>query len=339
MPAKCYEDLRKEVWDRGTCSGCGACVAVCPADALCFDEPGGALRPRNIGYCKQATDEVPCGACYHACPRTSKGTDDVFGQYSEIVSARATLEIPRKQSGGAVTAILASALRENLIDAVVTVTEDRWTLRPSSVVITDEEELIHQAGSRYNWWVPLVTALKTAVIDRKFRRLAVVGVPCVIQAIRNIRESDNDLLRPYGNAVRLTIGLFCTETFDYSHLVGDILGKEHHIESWKIDHLDVRGKLDVTMRDGTTLALPLKDIREAIRPGCHYCRDFTATSSDLSAGAVGSSPGHTTLIVRSEAGKMFVDNAVRSHALLLEGVVDEDAIERLGKAKIRRAME
>lgn len=31
-----YEDLKREVWDKGICSGCGACVAVCPANAIIF---------------------------------------------------------------------------------------------------------------------------------------------------------------------------------------------------------------------------------------------------------------------------------------------------------------
>ena len=88
-----------------------------------------------------------------------------------------TFDIPARQSGGAVTAILANALDEGLIDAVVTVTEDRWSLKPSSVVITRSDVLIQQAGSRYSWWVPLLAALKNAVIERKFRRIAVVGFP------------------------------------------------------------------------------------------------------------------------------------------------------------------
>ncbi len=32
MAAKSYLDLKSDVWDTGRCSGCGACVAVCPVD-------------------------------------------------------------------------------------------------------------------------------------------------------------------------------------------------------------------------------------------------------------------------------------------------------------------
>lgn len=91
--------------------------------------------------------------------------------------AKAELEVPRKQSGGAVRAILTNALEQGMIDAIVTVVEDPWTLRPSSAVITSSEVLFHHAGSRYNWWVPLVTSLKEAVIARKYTNIAVVGVP------------------------------------------------------------------------------------------------------------------------------------------------------------------
>ena len=168
------------------------------------------ISPTSNGYCKQATDNVMCGACYAVCPRIGNQPADTLGEYLELLSAKAGFEVPHKQSGGAVTAILANALDEGLIDAIVTVTEDRWTLKPSSVIITKTDVLIQQAGSRYSWWVPLLAALKTAVVGRKFKRIAVIGVPCAVQAVARMRESDNDLVRPYGKAIRLVIGLFCT---------------------------------------------------------------------------------------------------------------------------------
>jgi coenzyme F420 hydrogenase subunit beta len=336
MERKSYRDLKAEVWDTGICSGCGACVAVCPADAICFGGSGEADRPQNIGYCKQAVDEVACGACYDACPRIGSREPGSIGLYEEIISAKAAFDIPHRQSGGAVTAILVNALEEGLIDAIVTVSEDRWTLCPSSVVITGTEELIHQAGSRYNWWVPLVAALKTAVIERKFRRIAVIGVPCVVQALHKIRTSDNDLLKPFGRSIRLVIGLFCTECFDYSALVEGKLRKEYDVETWKVERLDVRGNLAVTMRDGTSISIPMKDIESTVRPGCHYCLDLTAVYSDISAGTVGSPAGFTSLIVRNDAGKMFVRSAVKNNRLVTGPDPDIAAIERLISLKVQK---
>jgi coenzyme F420 hydrogenase subunit beta len=336
MAGKSYRDLKEKVWNTGICSGCGACVAVCPADAICFDRDGGGDRPVNIGYCKQADDEVPCGACYSACPRTGERMQVGLGPYESIISARSAFEIPRKQSGGAVTAILVNALEQGLIDAVVTVSEDRWTLRPSSVVITSTEELVHQAGSRYNWWVPLVKALKTAVIEKKCRKIALIGVPCVVHALKKIRESDNDLLAPFGDSIRLVIGLFCTESFDYHLLMEGKLKKEHDIETWDVDHLDVKGKLEISLKNGSSLILPLRDLDDCVRPGCRYCNDLTGVHSDISAGAVGSPPGHTTLIIRNHVGEMFVESAKQNGRLNTGTDIDIEAIKRLSALKESR---
>jgi coenzyme F420 hydrogenase subunit beta len=332
-----YRDLKARVWDRGICAGCGACVAVCPADAICFGESGGTPCPSNIGYCKEANDEVPCGACYYACPRTGESKEERLGPYQAIITAKAGFDVPKRQSGGAVTALLVNALEEGMIDAIVTVSEDRWTLKPSSVVITSSEELIHQAGSRYNWWVPLVAALKTAVIERKYRKIAVIGVPCVVQALHSIRTSDHDLLMPYGRSIRLIVGLFCTESFDYTALVDGKLKKEYKVDTWKVERLDVtKGRLEVKMKDGSSLLLPMNELETTVRPGCHYCLDLTAVCSDISAGAVGSSPGYTSLIIRNDVGKMFLESAVKNKKLVFGPEADVAAIERLASLKVQR---
>jgi coenzyme F420 hydrogenase subunit beta len=334
--ARSFRDLKEAVWDRGTCAGCGACVAVCPADAICFGEPGSMQCPSNIGYCKESGDEVPCGACYAACPRTGESVGGGLGTFSAILTAKAAFDVPKRQSGGAVTALLVNALEEGLIDAVVTVSEDRWTLGPSSVVITSSEELIHQAGSRYNWWVPLVAALKTAVVERKFRKIAIIGVPCVVAALHRIRNSDHDLLRPYGRSIRLVVGLFCTESFDYASLVEGKLKSEYGLDTWKIERLNVKGKLEVTMKDGSSLTLPMQELETTVRPGCHFCSDFAAIFSDISAGAVGSPQGYTTLIVRNDVGQIFLESAVKNGKLVTGPDPDIAAIERLASKKEKR---
>jgi len=337
MTYKCYKDLKREVWDKDLCAGCGACVAVCPADSIIYPEGRLAISPENTGYCKWESDEVPCGACYAVCPRVSPPPTSTLGNYIEVVAAKAVSEVPGRQSGGAVTAILHHALSTGMIDAVVTIGGDRWTQRPASIVITSSEELVHQAGSRYSWWVPLLAALKTAVIEKKYKKIAVVGVPCVVQAINRMKSSEHDLLIPYSRSIRLIVGLFCTESFDYMALIKGKLRKEYGVETWNIERIDVRGKLDIRMRDGTAFSIPLKELEAVVRTGCHHCNDFTALFSDISAGSVGSPDGWTTLIIRNPTGKAFIESAVLSRELVITREVEIGAIEQLASRKIKSA--
>jgi len=341
MAEKSYIDLKREVWDAGLCARCGACVAVCPADSLFFGraaEGESPLSPESTGYCKMETDGVPCGACYRACPRTGERLPlpSLLGETVETVAARAAFPVAHKQSGGAVTAILKSALEEGTIDAVVTVTADPWTLKPRSEVITDAGVLVTHAGSRYNWWVPLLAALKEAVVVRKCQNIAVVGVPCVVQAVYRIRESDFDLLRPFGRSIRLVIGLFCTDSFDYARLVEGALRRERGIEPWAVRRLDVKGALEVTVDDGTVVSIPLAELESCIPSGCKTCTDFAALDADISAGAVGSPEGFTTLLIRTPAGKGFVDRARASGALETSDEVALAPAERLAARKAAR---
>ncbi|WP_407355465.1 Coenzyme F420 hydrogenase/dehydrogenase, beta subunit C-terminal domain [Methanolobus sp. WCC5] len=339
MTGKNYLDLKAEIWDTEKCASCGACVAVCPADAIYFEIGRDSTHPLNSGYCKDVNDGVPCGACYEVCPRIDRPSSEVLGDYIDIVSAKSTMDVPRKQSGGAVTAILANALEQGMIDAIVTVVEDPWTLRPSSAVITSSEVLVHHAGSRYNWWVPLVASLKEAIITRKFTNVAVVGVPCVVQAVSKMRRSDLDLLRPFRKYIRLVVGLFCTETFDYEKLVQDKLIAQRQIEPLDIIRFDVKGKLEITLKDGSMITISLQEVEDCVRPGCHICTDLTALDADISAGSIGSPGGATTLIIRNPVGKQFVDNALRNEKLSLKDDVTLELVEKLSAKKLERMPE
>jgi coenzyme F420 hydrogenase subunit beta len=78
------------------------------------------------------------------------------------------------------------------------------------------------------------------------------------------------------------------------------------------------------------------ELETCIRTGCHSCTDLTAVRSDISAGAIGSPAGSTTLIVRTPVGKGFVDRAVQNHKLAISTGVDTAAIEKLALAKIKK---
>jgi coenzyme F420 hydrogenase subunit beta len=80
----------------------------------------------------------------------------------------------------------------------------------------------------------------------------------------------------------------------------------------------------------------MSELETTVRPGCHCCLDLTAVYSDISAGAIGSSPGYTSLIIRNDVGKMFLESAVKNKRLVFGPEADVAAIKRLASLKVQK---
>ncbi len=168
--------------------------------------------------------------------------------------------------------------------------------------------------------------LREAIEERKFKKIAIVGTPCVMTAARKIRESDLDVLSIYKNAIRLSLGLFCTEIFTDKLL--NKLEKELDINLF-----DVKGKLIVTLNNAGKVEIPLKDISDVKKQGCECCFDFTSEDADISLGAVGSEPGFTVAIVRNKTGEGFLKLSASNGYIELKRGVDIEAIAKIGAKK------
>ena len=86
----------------------------------------------------------------------------------------------------------------------------------------------------------------------------------------------------------------------------------YKLEPHDIKKLNVKGKLEILKQDGSSMTIPLTELDTCIRNGCHSGTDLTALFSDISAGAIGSPSGSTTLIIRTQTGKGFVTSAVQN---------------------------
>jgi len=323
-----YKDLKRKVWDMEKCCGCGACIGVCPTEALYFDEE--PHHPKSNDYCKVTRDDVPCAACYYACPRADETCSDSFGNIIAIYESRSKIPIPGAQSGGVVSSVLAAAFESNSIDGAIVMGVDKWSQTPQPAFVQTSDAVLQAAGSRYVW-APILKALREAIADRKLHKIAIVGTPCVTSAVRKIRQSSVDVLSIYKNAIRVSLGLFCTEIFTDNLLEELRIG--YGINPWEISGFDVKGKLIIKLTDQTTLELPLKDLRTSKRPGCEHCVDFTSEDADLSFGSVGASPGHTVAIVRTHVGEGFLKLAQRLGRIELSSGVDIAAIANIGAKK------
>jgi len=308
---KPFDRLKAEIIDRGLCFGCGACAAVCPADAI---EVGDL--PRLVGECTE------CGICYRACPqtlRTEVPEDSVLAAFSvRAADGRVT-----GQDGGFVTAALISLLEVELIDCAVAVGSDaEW--RPIAKIVRTPEDALSCSKSKYSR-CPVFPVLAEAC--RSGHRLAFVGLPCQIRGLRFLQDRFPDGIF---RRVKLTVGLFCSEAFRYEFF-RDIVGLEFGIPLKNVKKFDVKGKRIICFTPDGVREIPAEMARQYRADACGLCRDFSARYADISVGSAGSRDGRSSVIIRSLAG-MEAFEAVRS-GLDVSDEVDIKKIEIMESKK------
>lgn len=334
MGIKIFEDLRKEVIEQNLCNLCGACLAVCTANeinAICLEKN----IPRYVEDFKDVQKCLECGICYFICGQIPKLDAEIeklysanppIGSYKFLTCAKTTnSEIQKNaQDGGVVTSILKYLLEKNLIDgAVVNKPIQNWESVPQ--IITSPEELIQSAGTRYSA-IPSIQALGTyKILDKEIPRFAFVGTPCQVQCIRKMQEIR---ARP-GIYVQYLIGLFCMENFDYERLMKEKIQKELKIKLKNIKKLNIKKNFFITLNDNKQIEIPLKDLSHLVRNNCHFCKDFTNLYADISVGGIGSPPGYSTVLVRTERGSSLFSK------LVVDNVIEELDKEEVNSAKIK----
>jgi len=327
------ETLGGGVVSAGGCVGCAACVVSCPFNCLDYVEE----KPVEARECRV------CGICPLVCPRygvsrpaleefvfgrKSKPGEE-FGVYRRVAVARARDgEVLRVcQDGGVVTALLAFALEEGLIDgAAVSGTDAGRPLYPVPRLATSRREVLDSAGTRYSY-SPNLLALQEGV---KLGRgsLAFVGTPCQVLALRRMQMVP---LSRYVRSLGLAVGLMCTEAFTYSGLVEGKIRGEMGIDPGEVEKVNIKAKLLVTTRSRGEVAIPLSEAKRHAREACSPCTDFSAELADISCGGVGLR-GWTLTILRTEKGEEAFDSAEEGGALETRPVEQErKALETLIK--------
>ena len=79
----------------------------------------------------------------------------------------------------------------------------------------------------------------------------------------------------------------------------------------RVSKVDViHGRMIVEYRDGdVAVDEPVKDFHGAALKGCDECADFLGRGADLSVGSVGSMAGWSSVLVRTEAGRLAFERA------------------------------
>ena len=332
----------KLIKDRNLCCGCGLCVAICPVNAIDYLEGTFEI---NEDIC------ISCGLCFSACPRSFFPTQlnnindddpaeikftDELKYYRQLCTAQTTEDRIRNvaQDGGIVTTLLKTAFKEGYIDGSFAVTLGDQPLKPLPVFVENEEELLKTAGTKYTN-VPLLKIFHDA---KDHRKIAVVGTPCIMKALKKI--SMLPLNRPFFDNIALKIGVFCMESFDYNSIV-DLLKNEFHVYPSDIKKMDInKGSFIIYDQDSNISKIPIKRIKKYGRFGCFFCDDLTAEHADISVGSIGSEPGWSTVIIRTKKGADFCQKAFDMNLIRKQEIRAEDksfkSLSKISKSKHKR---
>jgi coenzyme F420 hydrogenase subunit beta len=196
---------------------------------------------------------------------------------------------------------------------------------------TTSAEIKAASGSFYNQTMALAYLDLAAVGLPTDARIAVVGTPCEIQGIRAMQARTWRRGSSRVDAVVLTIALLCTKSFDYRKLMVQELSEGRGLALGDVGKVDViHGRMIVEDRAGKTLVdEPVKDFHGAALKGCDECADFLGRAADISVGSVGSGPGYSSVLVRTEAGARALA-AARSDLEVCE-VEAPEALEKLDR--------
>lgn len=331
--------LEAEVWSLDTCAGCGLCVAACSKQVLKWNgekHPVLDKRTKIVGYSKETLDSCSfCQKfCEEACPRLQHWA---ALEALNILAATAHGPVKSGAPNDVLRAIVAAGRSAGLLDGVVMLDIDPWTLKPVARVVSTILEIVSSVGPQY-LWAPVFDVLNEAVFTEDMRNIAVVATPCAAQAVRKLKASTNPRLRPYQDAIRLTLAIFCTGTYK-PELVEEILVKRMDVRKEQVKRLEVspdREWMRAVLWDGSVRTIPRQQAESYTRQGCGSCDDYLGESADLAVGTLGAPEGMSTLVIRSGVGDVFVRNAIQMNLLETSHRVDETALAAAAVEKDRR---
>jgi len=237
----------------------------------------------------------------HGRPRDPRRADEVFfGPFRSMVRAALKHPRPGAQWTGITTRLGQRLLETGAVDAVLCVTADPGdTWRPRPVLVTRAEDMATCRGMRMGY-APLLALLQPA-LEKGYRRLAVIGIPCQIHALRALEDS-------LGFDRLYVIGTPCsdnTTTENFHTFLGLLTDRPE-----AVTYLEFRADYVVELRftDGKVrlipfLKLPISKLPRDFFPlTCRTCVDYTNALADITVGYL-AGRGKQWLLVRNERGE------------------------------------
>jgi coenzyme F420 hydrogenase subunit beta len=257
----------------------------------------------------------------HGRARDAMRPDEMFfGPFRRMVRASLKPALAGAQWTGITTRIAEKLLESGAVDAVLTMApdaQDKW--KPVPVLVTKPAGMAQVRGMRMGY-APLLALLEPARAAGH-KRLAVIGIPCQVYALRALEES-------LGFDRLYVIGTPCsdnTTTENFHHFLSLLSAAPE-----TITYLEFRADYHVELRftDGSRkeipfLQLPISQLAPDFFPmTCRTCVDYTNVLADITVGYM-AGEGAQWMIVRNARGEEL--------AALLEGEVETAPLRSAGK--------
>ena len=276
---------------RGLCTDCGVSRM---ADASACGKACQFIKPDYPALEKQV----------HGRVAQALGDERFFGVTGAMYRAALTPARAGAQWTGLTTRLAERLLETGAVDAVLTMIPDpgdSW--RPRPAIITDSADMAEARGMRMGY-APLLALLEPARAAGH-RKIAVIGIPCQIYALRAL-EAELGFDRIY------VIGTPCSDNTTTENFHSFLARLTDAPET--VTYLEFRADYHVELRftDGSQrlipfLKLPLSDLPPDFFPTtCRTCVDYTNRLADITVGYM-AGEGEQWLIVRNARGQEMLD--------------------------------
>lgn len=246
---------------RGVCVGCGICAGMCSAISMECDE--------NINMPMIDWEQcINCGKCIRTCPfltEVSVPFEDTrnnpyIGAYLKCSIGISQEHRKDSASGGVATTFLQELFRQKVVDGVVAVGK---AANPHQFfeynLYRTLEELRQARGSAY---YPVEISKVLSAIRNDNKRVAIIGLPCVIRGLRNAIRVEPELEKKIVMLVGLACGGLPQKT------MVEYLAREMDMDICDIKEVSFREKSrDVKCNDSMCR---LTDINQNIKKSFYY---------------------------------------------------------------------
>ena len=282
-------------------------LAPMPHRRLCTDcGISRSSEPSRCGIACQFIEPDYTGleTAVHGRARDPNRPDELFfGPFKRMVRASLAKPLTGAQWTGITTRLAERLLETGAIDAVLTMApdpSDKW--RPVPVLVTKAEDMAQCRGMRMGY-APLLALLEPA-LQQGYKRLAIIGIPCQIYALRALEKE-------LGFERLFVIGTPCSDNtttanfHDFLNLLSDDPDSITYLEFRADYHVELRFK-DGRKKAIPFLQLPLSTLPPDFFPlTCRTCVDYTNVLADITVGYMGGQ-GEQWLLVRNDRGEELV---------------------------------